>query len=79
MPRVKPLGTMTEANERLREEIRHRSKLQGMGIPNLAKRIGMPESTMYNKLRNPNTFTRGDFMKMAAVFKLSEEERGIFL
>ena len=50
-----------------------------MGIPNLAKRIGMPESTMYNKLRNPNTFTRGDFMKMAAVFKLSEEERGIFL
>ena len=64
MPRTKPLGTMTEANERLREEIRHRSKLQGMGIP---------------KLRNPNTFTRGDFMKMAAVFKLSEEERGIFL
>lgn len=79
MPRTKPLGTMTEANERLREEIRHRGRLVGLDTRSLAKRIGMPESTLYNKLRNPNTFTRGDFMKLAAVFKLSEEERGIFL
>jgi len=44
-------------------------------IPEVAKRARMPESTLYKRIYDPDTFRRGELKRICKVLKIPEEEK----
>ena len=54
--------------------IQHGMINAGMKTPSdLARRIGMPLSTMYYRFKHPETFTLGEIQQIAKVTRMSDE------
>lgn len=45
----------------------------------LAKSLGMSQSTLYNKMNDPEKITLGDIKNIAAVFKADRKEFGVIV
>lgn len=45
----------------------------------LAKSLGISQSTLYNKLKDPEKITLGDIKNIAAVFKADRKEFGVIV
>lgn len=45
----------------------------------LAKSLGMSQSTLYNKMKDPEKITLGDIKNIAAVFKADRKEFGVMV
>lgn len=53
--------------------------LCGINKPELAKKMQMSRSTLYEKLRDPDRFTIGEVKRMAKALNFSDDERIILL
>lgn len=77
MPRVKPLATDKgkEANKQMLLVINNYLFIRGMSKLDLAKRIGMPESTFRHRWASPDNFRRGELTLIFRVLQVSDEDK----
>lgn len=54
--------------------IRGRTAMAGLDIPRVAKRAGIPKSTLYNRLKLPGRLTLDEIRSLDRVVKFTPEE-----
>lgn len=74
MPALKVNDTEMKSRE-LIGSIEKQMRIVGIKKPTLAKRINMPESTLYYRIRNPGTFSIKELQNIFAVLKMPKEEK----
>lgn len=77
MPKV--LTERQRDQESVESIIKQYAGAMRMTIPTLAKKAGMPYSTIYARLRDPDTFRRNELRSICRVLKIPEEKRGELL
>lgn len=78
MPKV----TLTEAQreqEAIESMIRKYAGAMRMSIPQAAQKAGIPYTTLYKRLHDPDTFSRREMKRLCKVLKIPDEEKVIFL
>ena len=51
-----------------------KSRIIGENVSSVAKRCGIAPSTMYRRLKDPDTFTIGELKELIRVLRLSDDE-----
>lgn len=74
MPRL-AVGKEEMQNRILKGAIENRLAIVNMTKPELAKKTGIPESSLYSKIRNPSKFNLADLRKVFVVLRMPEEEK----
>lgn len=64
-----------EKNRILRGSIKNAKEIQGMNVPMLAKQTRIPESTLYAKIREPDTFTIRELRLVWKALKYTDVEK----
>ena len=62
-------------NRVLRGSIDNARRLKDMGIDDLSNLTGIPESTLYAKIRDPNKFNLRELRLICKALKITEEEK----
>ena len=74
MPKLKP--SKTELQDRtLVGSMENQMRIQGIDKKGTAKQAGFAESTFYQRLRNPDTFTIRELRRVFAVLHYPDEEK----
>lgn len=73
MPRLKPSQTELKAIE-FRASINRYLLLRGMNKKDLAKRTGIPESTLHRHLREQEKFSLSEIRRIRDVLNMPHEE-----
>lgn len=77
MPRL-TVSKDEEMNRTLRGSIKYAQECQGMDVCKLSKLTGIPKSTLYRKIRNPDCFTVRELRTVFKVLKYGEEDKARF-
>lgn len=75
MPRSLVRNISDEQNCIIRGSIKNLMEIRRTNVPELAKRTGMKTSTLYARIRDPNTFTIGEIREIYKTLKVSDEEK----
>ena len=67
-------GRTKNGLDRRKDIIKGRARLKGLGIQDLARKTGIPESTLYRKLNHPGDITLGELELIDELVGFSEEE-----
>lgn len=57
----------------IRAEIAFYTEKQGCHIEDLANEIGISRASLYNRMKNSDTFSFGEFRKLCSILQLNEE------
>ena len=74
MPRI-AICEDERKNRILRGGIKNAQELQGIKVSKMSKLTGIPESTLYAKIREPSSFTIRELRLVYGVLKIPEEEK----
>ena len=75
MPRLKSVDRKKMADTEMMAIISKYLTLRGLTRRDLARRILMPETTLYARCRNPGDFRREELMKIFNVLNVSEDDK----
>lgn len=75
MPRPMVRNIPEEQNCIFRGSIRNQMEIRRTSIPELAKKSGIKESTLYAKIRKPDTFTLRELRNIYKALQLPVEEK----
>lgn len=78
MPKVTLTETQRE-QEAIESMIRKYAGAMRMSIPQAAQKAGIPYTTLYKRLHDPDTFSRREMKRLCKVLKIPDEEKVIFL
>lgn len=78
MPRSMVTNTTEIQNRAIKGIIQSKMIRLGLKTKDLAVKIHMPESTMYLRMRNPDTFQVGELRRICTALKFTEEEKEQF-
>ena len=54
--------------------LRRYAERQGKKLPEMRQDLGLSRNTMYKRLRDPDTFSRGELKRLGAVLEIPDEE-----
>ena len=63
-----------KVTDRRKDIIKGRARLKGLGIPDLARRVGIPESTLYRKLNFPGGINLTELSIIDEIVEFTDEE-----
>lgn len=75
MPRSMVRNIPEEQNCIFRGSIRNQMEIRRISVQELAKKSGMKASTLYAKIRKPDTFTMGELRNIYKALQLPVEEK----
>lgn len=75
MPRSMVKNVAEEQNCIIRGSIKNQIELRRTSIPELARKSGMKESTLYAKIRNPSTLTLRELRSLYKALQVPVEEK----
>lgn len=78
MPKV-TLSEHQRDKEAVESVIRKYAGAQCMSIPKLAKKAQIAECQIYNRLKDPDMFRRGELRRICKILHIPDDERRILL
>ena len=74
MPKL-PISDLELKDRTLRGSIKNAQEIQGITVSKLSKSTGIPESTLYAKIRDPSCFTIRELRLVFKVLRYPVEEK----
>lgn len=74
MPRL-AISKDEEMNRIIRGSIKNAQELQGVGVEKLSRLTGIPLSTLYHKIRNPESLNVRELRLIFRTLRYKEEEK----
>lgn len=74
MPRL-TVSKDEEMNRIIRGSIKNAQELQGVGVEKLSRLTGIPSSTLYHKIRNPESLNVRELRLIFKTLRYKEEEK----
>lgn len=75
MPRSMVRNIPEEQNCIFRGSIKNLMELRRTGVPEVARKAGMAESTLYSKIRDPSKFTLRELRDLYKALQVPDEEK----
>ena len=75
MPRSMVKNIPEEQNAIIRGSIKNLLEIRRMTVPEVAKKIGMKRSTLYSRIRNPDTFNIKELRMVYKALCVPDEEK----
>ena len=75
MPRSMVKNIPEEQNCVLRGSIKNMMEIRRTTVPEVARKSGMKESTLYAKIRKPETFTLRELRRLYKTLQVPDEEK----
>lgn len=63
-----------QRTEGLLDLLRRYAGKQGKSLPEMRQALGLSRNTMYKRLRDPDSFSRGELKKLGAILEIPDEE-----
>ena len=63
-----------QRTEGLLDLLRRYAEKQGKRIPEMCQAMGISRNTMYKRLRDPDSFSRGELKRLGAILEIPDEE-----
>lgn len=54
--------------------LRRYAERQGKKLPEMRQDLGISRNTMYKRLRDPDSFSRGELKRLGAILEIPDEE-----